>query len=195
MATPGPPSPQPLGLPRGSVRATLALVLCGSLWYLVARGQPVAETIANAAILVIAFYFGVRSTMPAAPVGAPTTWQPLYLPRGTVRSILLLGFFGVIALAWYRSRSLNPALLLIGQVLVSYVAGVALSAITSRRPRPVRGPSLAVAAFRHAIAIAAVGTTVLVCGSVLFDQPALPPIAQNALAWVVSFYFGSRVAP
>src|SRR2546426_610628 len=102
MNAPGPPAPeplpQPLGLPRHSVRATLALLLCGTLWYLALTERKIPDILWESGLLVVAFYFGVRSTAPAAPVATAATTadhvggpQPLYLPRGSIRTVLLLG--------------------------------------------------------------------------------------------------------
>jgi len=160
------------------------------------RSQPIPPIVTDAALLVVAFYFGVRSATPPGPVESPVpSWQPLFLPRGAVRAILLLGFFGVIAWIWIRDGALDSSLLLMGQVLVSYLAGFAISTVTARRGKAGKGPSVAVALFRHLLAAGAMGITIVVCGSLAFGQPALPPVSQNLLAWTVSFYFGSRLGP
>ena len=196
QARPAAPAPQPLGLPRGSVRAGLALILSGTLWYSILTDRPLSPLLVDAVVLVVAFYFGVRSSMPPAPVEPPTsTWQPLFLPRGVVRTFLLLGFVAVIGYTWYRTGRVGESLLLIGQVLGSYVSGYAVSAIVSRRLRSGRGPSAALAMVRHAIAAFSLGITGVMCWSLTFGQPALPVISQNLLAWTVAFYFGSRLTP
>ncbi|TLZ73597.1 MAG: hypothetical protein E6K10_00035, partial [Methanobacteriota archaeon] len=93
MAVPIPtPVRPPLALPVGSVRAILALVLCGSLWYLVLKDFSPLPVLVDSALLVVAFYFGVRSTAPPSAPVVPTSVpvkQPLHLPRGTIRGILL----------------------------------------------------------------------------------------------------------
>ncbi len=195
-ATPPPPAPQPLGLPRGSVRATLALILSATFWYQSLRGDAIDPLLLDAVLLVVAFYFGVRSTTPIPPAQPPpATWQPLFLPRGIVRTVLFLGFMGVIAYTFYRQGGIESNLLLIGQVLTSYAAGYLIATVTARRYQRASGPSVAYAMFRHVVAVGALGITGVVCWSLLFGAPALPPISKNLLAWVVAFYFGSRVAP
>ena len=212
MALPTMPRlPTPLGLPQGSVRAILALVLCGSLWYQVVRGVPLEPVLLDSALLVVAFYFGVRSTappsQPVTPSGGPpgvpslaSVKQPLHLPRGTVRGILLLGFFGVIAYLLFKNRSLNEEFVLILQVLGSYLVGFAVSQIIERRRRAEKAPSLILAIWRNANAVAAIALTVYMCGVLLRGWSQVVPAqyaayTSNALAWVVAYYFGSRVNP
>jgi hypothetical protein len=179
------------------VRATLALILCGTFWYLAVQDRPIPPILTDAALLVVAFYFGVRSIAPPLPVepARASGWQPLFLPRGAVRTLLLLGFFSVIAWTWFREGSIDNSLFLMGQVLASYLVGVVVTFLANRRLRRARGRSAALALFRHVLAALALGVTGVVCASTIFGQPALPAVSENALAWTVSFYFGSRLAP
>jgi hypothetical protein len=197
--------PSPLGLPPGSVRAILALVLCGSLWYEVLKGVPASPTpiLLESSRLVVAFYFGVRSTAPLSQPVVPTALpvkQPLRLPRGTIRGILLIGFFGVIAYLWFQGRPLFAEFALILQVLASYLVGVAISQAIERRRRAGKVPSLGIRIWRNVNALGAIALTVYICGVLLgrWSQLAPPQFAvftENALAWVVAYYFGSRVSP
>ena len=201
MAAPPLPSfPPPLGLPPGSVRAILALLLCGSLWYEVIRGAPTEpdHILVESSLLVVAFYFGVRSTAPPSAPVVPTATpvkQPLHLPRGTVRGILLLGFLAVIAALWLRSRTLAAGFTLILQVLSSYILGAGIASILERR-RLGRKPNRAVAVFRHLNAAGAILLTVYMCGVLVAGFTSYyPQYTGNALAWIVAYYFGSRVSP
>lgn len=199
--TPAAPIPQPLNLPKGSVRATLALLLCGTLWYLILNGRAAPELLVDSVILVVAFYFGVRGTAPIAPVpppspGATTARQPLYLPRGSVRVILLFGFFAVFVLAWSRGLAMDATMVLILQVLGAYLSGYAISSLALRRARRGQGPIRAVTLLRHLIAAAALLIVVFVCATIVFGSPAwLPALPDQVLAWTVAFYFGSRLNP
>ncbi|HYS70891.1 MAG TPA: hypothetical protein VEM95_00545 [Thermoplasmata archaeon] len=197
------PLPQPLGLPRHSVRATLALLLCGTLWYLALTERKIPDILWESGLLVVAFYFGVRSTAPAAPVATAATTadhvggpQPLYLPRGSIRTVLLLGFFGIVAFDWYKGRTLPDTMILILQVLTSYVAGFVLSSILIWRARRGAKPIRLVATLRHLIAIGSLGIVAAMCGTFVLGTPTwMPNIPENFLAWTVAFYFGSRLSP
>jgi len=196
--------PAPLRLPPGSVRAILALTLCGTLWYLIFRGEAtfngeVAPPIlVESALLVVAFYFGVRSSAPIVPVqeGPDKVRQPLYVPRGVVRGILAAGFLGVIGYVFYRDGAIPQALLLVFQVVVSYLVGFAVSAVILRRARAGKGFGRAAAAARNVISVAAIGITAGVCAAIVIGRPELiPSYFENGLAWTIAFYFGSRLAP
>ena len=199
--TPAPVKP-PLGLPTGSVRATLALILSGTLWYMILKELPPPPILIDSALLVVAFYFGVRSSAPVAPVtgppapGATIVRQPLFLPRGFVRSILAAGFLGVIAYVAYRDGAMPQALLLILQVIVSYAIGYTFSRVLLWRARAGKELGRGARAARNAISMAAIGITAGVSWAIAsgrFDL--VPDYLQNGLAWTVAFYFGSRLSP
>ena len=215
MATPAVPAPPvapavppPLGLPPGSVRAILALVMSGTLWYMVLQDRIVPEILVEAVLLVVGFYFGVRqgtapALQPAATVPSPATTQspatppvkpPLRLPRGSVRVILLLGFFGTIAYMWNRGRGLPDAMILILQVLASYILGYMVSALVHRRRLAGLAANRVVVAFRNLNAVAVIGVTSYVCASFAVGwAPLFPEYTSNLLAWTVAYYFGSRL--
>ena len=197
MAAPVHPAPPPLGLPPGSVRAALALILCGRVWYLVVKERPVPTILAESALFVVAFYFVVRSTTrPPAAAPSQIVAQPLHLPRGAVRSILVLGFFGVIAVTWYLGRPVPQVLNFILQVLVSYLIGVAISAVVHRIRREGGAPSRAFVVFRNVNAVASLAVTSVICASILSGLPVSLPIStENFLAGTIAYYFGSRSSP
>src|SRR3989304_305054 len=129
--TPPPPLPEPLRLPRGSVRALLAVALTVTFGYLLVRAVPVEPVVVNAAIVAIAFYFGsgaVRSppgTTPASQEG-----------KRLLRVMILLGFGGLAA--WFLKDDLSlaglpPELLEIWQILGGYVLGLTLSWLVHRK--------------------------------------------------------------
>lgn len=189
--------PQPLRLPPGSIRAVLALLLSGSLWYQVFRGVTPTPILVESALLVVGFYFGVRSGTgpPIKPVQMEGVRQPLFLPRGSIRLVLLLGFFGVIAYTWSMGQAIPDALILILQVLASYVIGYVVSGIVTRRRAKGIQPIRAIAIFRNVNAVLAIVLTGYLCGTILFAWPEfLQEYTGNAIAWIVAYYFGSRLA-
>jgi len=200
---PTPPKP-PLGLPTGSVRALLAITLSGTLWYMILRRLEPPDILVESALLVVAFYFGVRSTAPVtlsskpapAPADVPRLRQPLFLPRGVVRSILAVGFLGVIAYVFFRDGTIDSALVLILQVIVSYVVGYVFSYVLLRRARAGKELGRAARAARNVISLAAIGITAGASWTIATGQfsDVFPPYLQNGLAWAIAFYFGSRVS-
>jgi hypothetical protein len=100
----------PLGLPAGSVRALLTFMVLGTVWTLLLmppeKGVKVPLYLTYLMFLVIGSYFGARS---AAPKGKGVQESsPLYLPRGSIRFLIILGFLGVCAygcFAAYRPKA------------------------------------------------------------------------------------------
>ncbi len=218
-ATPAVPAasaiPPPLGLPPGSVRAVLALIMCGSIWYLALNNLGIPTILVESVLLIVGFYFGarqgtapaIRSAATAAPppavsgavataaaAAAVKVKQPLHLPRGSVRVILLFGFFGVIVYGWYHGQALPGAFLLILQVMASYLIGYVASVIVHRRRMAGKPVIRAIVWFRNANAVAVMALVAYVCASFALAWPQLlAPYTDNLLAWTVAYYFGSRL--
>src|SRR3972149_587845 len=73
MSPTPPPLPEPLRLPRGSVRGLLAVAVSLTFGYLLVRGFPREPVVVNAVIVAGAFYFGcgaIRSVAIALPTNA-----------------------------------------------------------------------------------------------------------------------------
>lgn len=159
----------------------------------------------NSALLVIAFYFGVRSAAPVIPAQPTATTsmtasppakprQPLFLPRGSVRSVLALGFLGVMAYVAVRDGTIPETLLIVFQILASYVIGYAFSLLLLRRARAGKGLSRGVSAVRNLISLVSIGIAAGVCWAIVVGRfDVLPSYLENGLAWTVAFYFGSRI--
>jgi hypothetical protein len=157
-----PPAPrQPLGLPAGSVRALLAIMVIGTIGALLLlheeNPQPIPLYLYYLLFLILGSYFAARSHRHVAP-GAHEK-HPLHLPRGTLRFLMIVGFIGVIGWGIYS----DPKFL-------------------DRLSPPVADqpwlPVIIVGAFFAGILIARVADRV-------FGGPAgIPPWFQDLLAWV-----------
>ena len=196
-----------LGLPEGSVRALLALGLIGTIWGLLAirPGRDLPGYLRDLLFIILGHYFASRKRADAeAPTGPP----PLFLPRGSVRLLLIAGFAAVTALL-FRRGDLDafpraPAamtLLLVGGFLLGVTVGHLKDRLTGGK-RPFR-------LVEDLKAGAALGAAVLLA-VLTWDQaaPFLPAAAHDALgrlpaalgpkgpeevlAAVVGFYFGNR---
>lgn len=64
---------QPLGLPEGSVRAILTLLLSVGWFVLIFLGKTIPTEFSGAALAAVVSYFAAR---PGAPVTRPTTVAP-----------------------------------------------------------------------------------------------------------------------
>src|SRR5262245_2735760 len=93
----------PLGLPRGSIRGFLALCVAGTAYWLIAHPARLADGALPAYLgatlpLALAYYFAHRSSgYGDGPGGlARRSAPPLWLPQGTVRTLLVLGFVAAV---------------------------------------------------------------------------------------------------
>lgn len=113
------------GWPAGSVRAVMALLVFGTIWALLVLkpDQEVPEYLKDLLFIILGHYFATRAGQRQEP--GPS---PLYLPRGSVRVLLVAGFVG--SAVWlYREGRLaaidrNPAvatLLLVAGFLLGVV--------------------------------------------------------------------------
>ncbi len=186
------PKVEPLGIPRGSVRAFIALSMAATACILVVGGQDVPGSLASLLLTIIGFYFGFRvkssSLTDRLYDPAARREQPLHLPPGVIRFLLiaLLAIAGLVLLGSGRLVSVLVHLELF-VILAGLIAGHFFS-------RASRGVNTAVksmighvkAAFGLVMAAALVGTF-------LTGQYAeLDPKLVTLLCATISFYFGSR---
>src|SRR3989454_10901928 len=102
-AVPLVPGPEPLRLPRGSVRGTIAIFVTATYGYLLLLGKTVPAVVVNAVVVVIAFYFGTHTatSRPAVPPG-----QPVPRPPRLRRAPLPIGFAGLAL--WFLGPRPSP---------------------------------------------------------------------------------------
>jgi hypothetical protein len=182
---------KPLGLPVGSVRALLLMGLVARALVDLQQGRGLAPWIGAAALVSMVAYFAARSAshdVPRTPVpDAPRTRPPLWLPRRTVRTLVLLASaYG--AWLWLRGGDVSGDRAAVATVLGAFVAGVVVRWLLSRAPRP---PDRSTLAFEHAQALVA-----LLCAGGLvaigLGEGTTPGWVEPALAAVVTYYAGAR---
>jgi hypothetical protein len=196
------------GLPEGSVRALMALLIFGTLWgsLILRPDREIPESLRDLLFIVLGHYFAVRKRTAATEPGGP---PPLYLPRGTIRLLLIAGFVAVTVVLFRHGQlthvRANPGVLTL--VLVSgFLLGVVVQKLASwwsgagrRVPRVVEDVRATVSL------VAAVLLAVLVWDQLVPFLPAEIVKAfrvldfgmgrygpEHVLAAVVGFYFGSR---
>jgi hypothetical protein len=193
------------GLPAGSVRAVMALIVFGCLWaFLVLHpDHEVPEYLRDLLFIILGHYFAVRSRQSSeADAGPP----PLYLPRGTVRVLLIAGFVGTGILLYREGRLLaigqNPAVVTLFLAL-GFILGVVMQQIWTRLTGGKRPLPRLLEDTRALVSLAA--TIFLVV--LIWDQFAPQPLQwgldridlglgkiklPHVAAAIVGFYFGSR---
>ncbi len=201
-----------LGLPAGSVRAFLAVVVFATVWgmLLVRPSQEVPDYLSDLMFVIMGHYFATRKRSAAVGVsGDEAGPPPLYLPRGSIRLVLAAGSAAVAAVLYQRGVltriDRNPGvttLLLIG----GFLFGVILNTVVGWwRARVNRGHR----AIEDMQALAAIGAG-LVLVALVWNRlfPIMPPDEVDALfkgwghlgrlgpehllAAVIGFYYGSR---
>ena len=198
------------GLPNGSVRALLALLVCGAIWGLLwlRPDKAVPDYLQNLMFIILGHYFASRghSEADAADAGPP----PLYLPRGTVRWALVLGFVAVAGLLLHHQRmavrdatGVRPTHAAVTLILVTgFLLGVVVARLRARLARRGRRPPRILEDVRASVALIAGALLVLILFGVLSLPDTGTPAevhrwmvkyrVEDVLAAVVGFYFGSR---
>jgi hypothetical protein len=206
------PLRQPLGLPAGSVRALLTLMVLGIIWTLMLLPEEkhvkIPLYLFYLMFLILGHYFAAHGhTIRGANTGSAS---PLRLPRGSIRGLIILGFLGVLGYRYYLQRDYEhlfdleeplveqPYLpfILVG----AFFLGLFVSHVVAR---PLSGPDRSPPAwfqdFQAWIALLATLGLVVVILILFVINPGLakenrldwPPL-QNTLAAIISFYFGMR---
>jgi hypothetical protein len=183
----------------------MALIVFGCLWALLVLrpDQEVPEYLRDLAFIILGHYFAVRGRQePAQEAGPP----PLYLPRGSVRVVLVAGFLVTALLLNRQGRLLdvghNPAvvtLFLVGGFILGVTVQQAWSRLAGKgRPLPRFAEdaravtSLAATLFLVVLVLDQCAPDLIRLGLWNTDlglgKIGLPHVA----AAVVGFYFGSR---
>jgi hypothetical protein len=195
-----PPTPRPLGMPPGSVRALVALTVVGVFVLQTLRGQPAGLLLSEAMLIVLAHYFASRRllTVPAqlrAQLQDQGLIQedpnPLWLPRNSVRTLILAALLGTLAVLMLRGELLRSGVLDNLLLAYAYLLGVIVNQVRQRRPP--RPPSWLGRTWLHLKALLVLVFCLLIVlfslAGVLGELPAW--IEQTLLGWLL-FYFGSR---
>jgi hypothetical protein len=179
----------PLGLPRGSIRALLTLLIVAVVIAQVVRGQEIGLLWASTLMIALAHYFTSRRfvSLPpevirrlAAEGHVETEANPLFLPRYSIRVILVLAFVGLGAYLYWQNRLFEPRALSVLGVVFAYLLGVILPLRRFRVWEDLK--ALVVLAF-----------LVYAAGAYLANRPDLVPNPfRDITLGLVLFYFGSR---
>jgi hypothetical protein len=193
----------PLGLPPGSIRAVMALMIAGLFWValVLSATRPEVEVPLFLYFLtgMILLFFGSHGHSIGSHLNAG---HPLHLPRGSVRAIILLGAAGVFAWLYYRHPERFPEIVTPAKdqlqqwptLLATTVGGYAVGYLIGR------GPWRRAAAFQDILAwislLAMIGLVIETIW-IIFINPSLEQAVrlknfEAVLTAIVSFYFGAR---
>ena len=195
----------PLGLPVGSVRALLTLIVLSVVLTNLAWGRKVDDLWIQTLLIALAHYFTSRRFISLPPDVIERLEQegliererhPLFLPRSSIRTLIIASFIG-LAVYLYRvnpERLLNPhvsqASALLG-IVFCYLLGAIVGGIGHWfRRRRVNPPSGTWGDLKALVVL-----IVLVLAAVpefLNQTHNLPPIFHQIALGMMLFYYGSR---
>ncbi len=190
----------PLGLPSGSVRALLTLLILAVVVAQLLRGQEVEVLWTETLMIALAHYFTSRRFINLAPEvirQLESTGQleqeahPLYLPRHTIRILIFTVFVGVGVYLYRQDRLFDSQALSILGVVFAYVLGTVAHGILHWWTKGKQTPT--VRGWEDLKAAAVLLVLLYTAATYLFEMPEAAPrqVRDTALALVL-FYFGSR---
>ena len=191
----------PLGLPPGSVRALLALMIVSTAIVQTARSKPLPVAQAESLMIVLASYFATRRIVDLPPDAIqrlehegvlPSEQHPLYLPRFSIRILIVLSFLGLAAYLYQRGELFSERVLSTFGLVFAYLVGLLVRLLGKlfghwRLPEGVLDWF---ADLRAVVVLGAVGT-LTVCFW-MDRRDALPEWAESATLSLLLFYFGAR---
>ena len=200
LPAPPPSTRPPLGLPSGSVRALLTMLVVATVVTQIVRNEELAPLWTETLLIALAHYFTTRRFINLPPevltrlerdgyVDAES--HPLFLPRTTVRLTLLATFLGLTIYLYRRGQLWElQALSLLG-VVFAYLLGYVTRHFVNwlfqgKRPAMHAG-------WEDFKAICVLALMAYTAGVYLCHRPDLAPhLVRNTALGLVLFYFGSR---
>jgi hypothetical protein len=190
----------PLGLPTGSVRAILTLLILAVVVHEIVLGRHVAIIWTETLVIALAYYFTYRRfvSLPREVLlrleqeGAlPREPNPLGLPRHSIRVLIILTI-GALGVYLYREhRILEPQVITIFGTALCYLLGVFLSAVTAWWSKGRK--TLTTHVWEDIKAVVVLLTVAATATLHFLGSPDLVPgWLQTTTVGLVLFYFGSR---
>ncbi len=192
-----------MGLPSGSIRAALTLIVVAYIVLQTANGVEVKLLWSETLMIVLAHYFTSRRFVALSPdiiarleadgeLEADT--NPLFLPKHSIRVLIVVGFIG-LAVYLFRERRLGEAqaISVLGTV-GAYFLGIFAKALMTWRARRAGKPTPRWWTDLKAFVTLAI-VLFTVCARLLHWEAMLPfPLEklENVTLGLVLFYFGSR---
>lgn len=194
----------PLGLPTGSVRALLTLTCVAVVVVNTARGQTLDLFWVETLLISMAHYFTSRRfvTLPPATLRKLESdgvlereSQPLFLPRGSIRLLIMAAFIGLGVYLYERApqRLWEPDVLTLLALVGAYFFGAIVRSCVSFLSRWRSSPPSRWWADTRALvvlgAMALVAIPELVGAGELFQKQ---DVIRHVALGLMLFYFGSR---
>lgn len=190
----------PLGLPTGSVRALLTLIVVAVVVARVALGRSPDPLWIETLLIALAHYFTSRRFVSLTPAVMQRLEQegvlakeknPLYLPKNSIRTIIIGTFVGLGIYLYREPKLVTPEAIALLSMVFAYLLGAIVRSISGwfarRRSQPITG------VWGDVKALIVLGAIIGAAVPALFDLgiPISPLVDRIALGLTL-FYFGSR---
>ena len=190
----------PLGLPTGSVRALLTLIIVAVVVTKLSLARELDALWIETLLIALAHYFTSRRFVSLSPEVLQRLEQegviekerqPLYLPRNSIRTIIVGSFIGLGIYLFREQRLFEAKTIALLSMVFAYLLGGLVRSITHwwtrRRAQPVSGT------WGDLKALLVLGSLVVAGGLELFvPDLKLPPSVHHVALGLTLFYFGSR---
>lgn len=191
-----------LGLPAGSIRALLTLMTVGFIVVQTARGRRVSLLWFESLVIVLAHYFAHRRFVALSPALIQKLTaedliedepHPLFLPRHTLRTLIVAAFIALAIYLGFEGRLHDPVGVPVLVSVSSYFLGIGFGALAARwvKCKPAKGASW----FDDVKAVVTLLAVALAIAVQVFDWQQVIPFSEKLEALPLAlmlFYFGSR---
>lgn len=190
----------PLGLPTGSVRALLTLIVVAVVVARVALGRSPDPLWIETLLIALAHYFTSRRFVSLSPAVLQRLEQegviekerhPLYLPKNSIRTIIIGSFVGLGIYLYREPKLVTPEAIALLSMVFAYLFGAIVRGVSSwfskRRSQPITG------VWGDIKALIVLGAILVAAVPAVFDVGVqLPPLVDRIALGLTLFYFGSR---
>lgn len=190
----------PLGLPTGSVRAVLTLLILAIVVHEIVLKRTVAVIWTETLVISLAYYFTYRRFVSLSRdvlirlerEGAiPHEPNPLGLPRHTIRVLIILTIGGLGVYLYREGRLHEPHVITIFGTALCYLLGVFISGFSAWWSKGRK--TLATHVWEDIKAVVVLLTVVATATLYFAVGPEMvPKWLETATVGLVLFYFGSR---
>ncbi|MCK5707182.1 MAG: hypothetical protein KAI43_05965 [Candidatus Aureabacteria bacterium] len=183
--------PEPLYLPKGSIRSMMTIAMAISCWGLIFRGMEVPNYLFSLILTIIGYYFGFRKKIKTADSkiydASAKEQLPLLLPHGFIRFFLISGFL-ISCVFLYNKGSLKTLKYLeFFVVLFGLILGYIFARVLAGSHR-----STFYVFINHIKGLVVISTASLLV-YLFFTGGYIEKVYFSlGLSSVISFYFGSR---
>lgn len=192
----------PLGMPPGSIRAILALTIVGIVIYQIVVGDGVGLLLSETLSIVLTHYFASRRSVALPPqllqLPEIREWaehepNPLWLPRGSIRMIMMVAFVATAIYLLFKGQLFSPNVVGTIALIFAYLGGVLIRWWRNRENAPPKPPR---ALFIHLQAL----LVLIACTLMVFltvanagdNHVGLPDWLEKLSLAFILYYFGSR---